>query len=242
MIKFEINPKYKHLEQKLLSIPTTFDNIGTVIQDNRNIIKVIEMDGLQLNVKSFKQPHIINRFAYTYIRKSKALRSFQYANKLIANNLSTPEPVAYIEVRNGLLSHSYYISIQEDVDMEFRALKDTDADIEPVLRACTRFVHSLHQANIMFIDLSPGNILIKRNGNNDYRFYLVDLNRMNFKDISIKKRIANFRKLMATPKMLHIMADEFAKLHHLDACNVYEQMQKWTTCHNERRFICRFLD
>ena len=132
MINFEINPKYKYLEKDILNIPSIFDKTGTIIQDNRNVIKILEIKGLLLNVKSFKQPHFINRIAYTYFRKSKAYRSFQYANKLIENNISTPEPVAYIEIIDGLLTKSFYISIQVNIDMEFIALRDSDSDLQPI--------------------------------------------------------------------------------------------------------------
>ena len=91
------------------------------------------------------------------------------------------------------LSNSYYISEYQDYDLTYRELT-TDFDIpdhEKMLRAFTRFTFQLHQSNIHFLDHSPGNTLIKR-VNEDYDFYLVDLNRMEFGSMDFKTRIINF--------------------------------------------------
>lgn len=81
MIKFQINPKYNHLKEEILALPQRFENEGEVIYAWRNLIKVLTIKGLKINVKSFKVPHIINRFAYRYIRKSKAERSYLNADR-----------------------------------------------------------------------------------------------------------------------------------------------------------------
>lgn len=80
MIDYRINPKYKSLEKAILDISRRFEEEGEVIEDNRNVIKILDVEGLRVNVKSFKKPNVVNQFAYAYIRKGKALRSFEYAN------------------------------------------------------------------------------------------------------------------------------------------------------------------
>ena len=69
----------------------------------RNVIKIISIDAIDLNIKAFKIPNLINQFAYRFIRKSKAQRSFEYANKLIDLQVGTPKPIAYFEYRTCLL-------------------------------------------------------------------------------------------------------------------------------------------
>ena len=83
MIDYQINPKYKSLEKAILDIPRRFDQEGEVIDDGRNVIKILDVEGERFNVKSFKKPNIINQFAYAYVRKGKAQRSFEYANILL---------------------------------------------------------------------------------------------------------------------------------------------------------------
>jgi len=51
---------------------------------------------------------------------------------------------------------------------------------EIILRQFTKFCFDLHEKGIEFLDHSPGNTLIKKVGDQQYAFYLVDLNRMNF--------------------------------------------------------------
>ncbi|MFR4036411.1 MAG: hypothetical protein ACLTZT_00640 [Butyricimonas faecalis] len=63
MIDYQINPKYKSLEKAILDIPRRFDLEGEVIDDGRNVIKVLDVEGERFNVKSFKKPNIINQFA-----------------------------------------------------------------------------------------------------------------------------------------------------------------------------------
>ena len=72
MIDYQINPKYKSLEKAILDIPRRFDREGEVIDNKRNVIKILEVEGERFNVKSFKTPNVINQFAYAYVRKGKA--------------------------------------------------------------------------------------------------------------------------------------------------------------------------
>ena len=56
MIDYQINPKYKSLEKAILDIPRRFDLEGEVIDNKRNVIKILEVEGERFNVKSFKNP------------------------------------------------------------------------------------------------------------------------------------------------------------------------------------------
>ena len=69
----------------------------------------------------------------------------------------------------------------------------------------------MHENNIEFLDHSPGNTLIKLN-EGDYQFYLVDLNRMNFKTLSLEERIKNFARLTPNKQMVEVMSEEYARL------------------------------
>ena len=65
-------------KNKLTEMIHNFDNYDGGV-GNRNIIKIINIDGVDLNIKAFKIPNLINRIAYNFFRKSKAQRSFEYA-------------------------------------------------------------------------------------------------------------------------------------------------------------------
>ena len=81
---------------------------------------------------------------------------------------------------------------------------------EAILRAFTRFTYNLHQKQVKFLDHSPGNTLIKK-VDDDYEFYLVDLNRMEFKPMDLEARIKNFAKLTTHKSLIKVMSEEYAK-------------------------------
>ncbi|MBT3588960.1 MAG: Kdo domain containing protein, partial [Flavobacteriaceae bacterium] len=153
-------------------------------EGERNTIKNVTVQNLDLNIKSFKVPHLVNRIAYSFFRKSKANRSFDYANDLIKKGIKTPKPFAYFEYSNLKLLHkSFYVSEQLSYDLTYRELITglNYPDYDNILREFTRFTFDLHEKGVNFLDHSPGNTLIKKNKNTGkYDFYLVDLNRMNF--------------------------------------------------------------
>ena len=99
-----------HLQEEIEKIPAAFKKELDVVYDGRNILKRMGLGSVDVVVKSFKQPHIINRIVYSFFRQSKAARSYIYSMKIQQYGFNTPEPIAMIEQhQNGLLSHSYYI-------------------------------------------------------------------------------------------------------------------------------------
>ncbi len=188
-----------------------------ILQEGRNFIVKTRLDnGQDVVIKSFKKPNAINRYAYRYIRKSKAQRSFEYAHKLEALGIGTPKPITYVEkYQNGALNISYYVSEYQPYDLTYRELVDNPnyLDYEIILRQFTQFTYQLHEKGIEFKDHSPGNTLIEKIGEGQYRFYLVDLNRMNFhEEMSFQQRMYNMRRLTPQREMVEIMADEYAQL------------------------------
>ena len=196
----------------------------------RNSLKLFDYDGIVLNVKSFKLPNLINRIVYKFFRKCKAQRSYEYANKLIELGVQTPQPVAYYEFVSALLfGKSYYISEHLKYDLTYRELihKPNYPNHEQILRSFTRFKHNLHEKGVHFSDHSPGNTLIVKR-DEGYEFYLVDLNRMNFKTLSIDERIQNFSRLTPKKEMVEIMAEEYASCMGLNNNDVFEKMWFYT--------------
>lgn len=209
-----IHNNFKNHADFLDDIITNFDTKGKDFgNQDRNSLKLFQLNDLTLNVKSFRVPNVINQIAYKFFRKSKAQRSFEYANKLVELNIGTPQPIAYYEFKSLFaFNKSYYISEHQDCDLTYRELT-TDLNYpnhKAILRAFTRFTYELHEKGIHFLDHSPGNTLIKIN-KGDYKFYLVDLNRMEFKPLDFETRIKNFSRLTIHKFMIEIMSDEYAK-------------------------------
>lgn len=209
-----IHPNFTDKASSVDAMIHNFESSGTPFgNQDRNSLKLFELDGLTVNVKSFRVPNLVNQIAYRFFRKSKAQRSYEYANTLMDLGIGTPQPIAYYEYKTAFsFKKSYYISAQQDCDLTYRELtKNANyPDHENILRAFTRFTYNLHENKVNFLDHSPGNTLIKKVGE-EYEFYLVDLNRMNFETLSFEERIKNFAKLSTSKDMIAVMSDEYAK-------------------------------
>ena len=222
-----------NLEEDLSLCIKNFSTTGRILEiGQRNSIKLFDIKGQTMNIKSFKIPNFINRIAYKYFRKSKAQRSFEYASKLIDLHIGTPKPVAFYESYDFVgLKKSYYTCEHLANVFEFRVVERNKdyPDAENILRQFTRFTFEMHQKGIEFLDHSPGNTLIKKEENGMYSFYLVDLNRMNFhENIDFQARMKNFSRLTSKEEIVVIMSDEYAKLSGENAENVFQAMWKHT--------------
>jgi len=243
-MKKHFHNKYiKHqgeIERFILDFNTSGKLLGN---EKRNSIKLFELDVQTVNIKSFKIPNIFNKIAYNFLRKSKAQRSYEFAEKLLSLGIGTPHPIAYYEFSNGLFfGKSYYVSEHINYDLTYRELiRDLNyPDHEKILRAFTKFTYKLHENNVYFLDHSPGNTLIKKEGD-DYKFFLVDLNRMQFKSLSYEERIQNFERLTIHESMVKVMSEEYAKLINKPYEEVFNLMWKLTQeyqqkFHQKRKF------
>jgi hypothetical protein len=195
-----------------------FDSKGILFGDGkRNKIKLFDLEGKTINIKSFKIPNLINKIAYKYFRKSKARRSFEYATTLLEKGIGTPQPIAFFENQDFVgLRDSYYVSEHLQCDLTFRELVEIPdfPDHENILRQFTRFSFDLHEKGIEFLDHSPGNTLIIKNIEENYDFFLVDLNRMNFHDeMNFEMRMNNISHLTPKKEMIAVMSNEYSKLY-----------------------------
>lgn len=236
-MKFIVSDKYKNAKEEVFSFVQDFSEGGKLLGDGkRNKIKVFPLKDKQINIKSFKVPNMVNKVAYNFFRKSKAERSFEYANFLISKNVGTPHPVAFLEESNVLFfGRSYYISEHLEADYTFRDLtqKPRIPRHEEILRAFTRFTHQLHEKGIKFLDHSPGNTLIKLN-NGNFEFFLVDLNRMEFGELNFEERMKNFSRLTSEKEIVAIMANEYALLTGKQEAEVFKKMWWYTEKFQEK--------
>ena len=211
--------QYKYADSRYTALVETirdhFKQSHTLIWDRRNKIKVLAFLEEEVVVKAFKVPHMINRIAYTFFRDSKAKRSYDNSCKLEAY---TPRPIAYVEYKKfGLLNDSYFISARYPYDFTIREVltQENFSDREQILKAFAAFTYRLHELDVEHLDYSPGNILIKRMPEG-YEFKVIDVNRMRFGTMDMKKRFQSFSKLWAHDKDLETIVSSYAKIMHAD--------------------------
>jgi len=234
-----IHPEFLPQETQITQIIENFNTEGTLFIDGkRNRIKLFQLQNSTVNVKSFKIPNIINKLVYRFFRKSKAQRSYEFANILLQKGIGTPQPIAFYENRNAFsLQDSYYMSEQLEADLTYRQLIEVPdyPEHEIILRQFTQFTYKLHELGIEFLDHTPGNTLIKKIGSQQYEFFLVDLNRMNFhSSMSFKQRVINMAKLTPERHLVETMSDEYAKLYGKSYNEVFSLMVKHTQYFSNR--------
>lgn len=235
----KVSKLFVSLQKQLQEIMINYDQEGIVLVDGqRNMIKIFQLEGIKINVKSFKKPNFINGIIYKFFRKSKAKRSFENATILMENKIGTPQPMAYFENFTFLgLRKSFYACEHLVSDLTFRELVEISnyPDSENILRQFTQFSFDLHEKGIEFLDHSPGNTLIKKVSEKQYEFFLVDLNRMNFhQSLSFEMRMKNLCRLTPHKEMIVVIANEYAKLSGISEEKIFGTLLKLTMNFQEK--------
>jgi serine/threonine protein kinase len=216
MNKLTLNNGCGEFKSFLENIDTYFAQNTQTIHKARNELKVIPFNDINTIVKSFKVPNILNKIIYSFLRDSKAKRSYEYSLRI---SKFVPKAIGYIEFyESGLLNNSYFISEKFEYTYTIREalkkkLNKTEDEYNKIYRAFAKFTYELHEDNIFHHDYSPGNILIK-DTDDGLEFKIVDINRMSFSTLDESKRAQNFEKLWALDEILEVMADEYTNHYH----------------------------
>lgn len=230
--RFKVAQAWERFSYFVKALPRRFAlDTGQVIFKNRNEIRQFDFPPHSFVVKEFRVPNLINRIAYGLLRKSKARRSFEYAQMLRAAHIGTPEPVAYLEERSGLLfTRSYYVSLRSSCPLPYMALMD-DAlpHRDDYLRHVAQVAAQLHERGWLHSDFSRGNILLRREADGSIHSDLLDLNRIRFRKVDREQGCKNFLRLPATPAMLRTLAEAYAEARGFDAEACLRIMQQYHT-------------
>ena len=213
MKKFIINSKFSEMKDFTISLPETFDDIGTVILNNRNVIKKVTIPQGTFVVKNFKGMYFFNRLGYTLFSRSKAEKSYRNSDALHDRGIATPPHVAWIDYYNwGFLARSYFVSTYSPYETlrEVITRKTQEGfSKESLYLDLLKFINKLHSAGVYHDDFSLSNILVipSKDG---YQFSLVDLNRIRFMKISFRQGLRNFSKLEVPEDDLNMLIREYA--------------------------------
>lgn len=208
--KISINTQYRILNDFVKDLPSVFKNEGDIIHQGRNVLKVFHKDEYHLVVKNFKKPHLVNRIIYTFIRGSKAMRSYENAFKIQDRGFSTPEPIACVEqYEGGFLFRSFYVSEFDPASKGIVPYMYGEKEEPELLKALAQFIACLHEQNMMHLDLSPGNILYEKSGSS-FKFFLVDINRFKFAPVSKDRAYRNLSRLCRSQSVSTYIAEQYA--------------------------------
>ena len=200
----ELLPGYEKMEGFLLSLPSLFQQEkGQLIHDGRNQLRVLEFEGEKYVVKAYRKPFFINRLIYGFFRPSKAKRSLENALLLRSIGVGTPEPIGYINQRNGFLfTRSFFVTRISTCPYRYDMLFQQHFDCEEkVLREIGRITAKMHEHGISHLDYGRGNILFDKMPSGEVRLELVDLNRIKHGPVDMVRGCKNLERLPATAQM-----------------------------------------
>nr|WP_320057185.1 hypothetical protein [uncultured Bacteroides sp.] len=191
MAKIRISAKYqsdKRIKAFVESIPDIFDCDGTIIYQERNVLKAFCVEDSRKNlnqivVKKYKRLHVFQRLIYTFFRSSKAQRAFDNSVELRRRGINTPYGIACLEqFDKGILDCGYYVSSFTDDSPIGVALEGSLGFDKSVADAFASFVATLHEKGILHHDLNSTNVLYSFSEAR-YSFSIIDINRMRFSPI-----------------------------------------------------------
>jgi hypothetical protein len=211
-----VRDEFSELKEFTLNLPDTFDRMGLVIEDKRNVVKKVITEQGTFVIKYFKGMYFFNRLAYSFFRKSKAVRSYIYSRILNDKGIVTPPPVAWINCYTlGLLTDSYFISVyypHKTLQQVLETFKNEDEISRAQLfHQLAAFCIRMHKLGVFHDDFSVGNILVDRTAKG-YEFALVDLNRVKFQEVSYGQGVRGFAKLNIPKDDLNTLITEYAAL------------------------------
>lgn len=213
-MKLVIHPEYRFLEPFLRDLPHHFKYGGRVLHAGRNTIKLFEVKGLKLVVKSYGRPHLLNRWVYLHLRAGKAKRAFLHAERLRGLGIETPHEVAFMECsKRGLLTESYFVSLYSDgISFAEAVGAFPDPEARKIIDSFVPFAAELHAKGVLHEDLNADNVRY-RLAASGYRFELIDTNRMRFvKKTSDRACMINLRRLTHNAPPYLYFIERYARL------------------------------
>lgn len=215
-MKTIISPKYSVLQEFVNNLPTEFDKLKEyeLLRDGRNRIVKCHVEGYSLVIKSYGKPSIINSLIYGKIRRSKAMRAYYNALRLLELGIGTPEPVAAVDMfRNGMLERSFFVSLCSELIPLPAKAPYCHKDFCDMLDHLAEFIMRMHDCGVMHNDLNPSNILYGMSEDGGYEFHLVDNNRIRFKKaLSMRDRLNDLRHFSSDDMPYLCMLHRYATL------------------------------
>lgn len=214
--KLRVQPGYQLFRPFFENIPQWFDEKGTVLHSKRNVVKALRLaDGTPVVVKRYCVPHLVPRLCYTFGRRSKARRAYEFALRLHDMGIDTPPPVACLEERNyGLFGLSYFVCRRDDRP-SLNVLYSLDgSERETLIEALANFLISLHGKGFLHGDLNLSNILYERKADGAFHFCVIDTNRSRFcrRQPSRKTCLRNLVRVTHNRPLMELIVGCYARL------------------------------
>lgn len=190
-----INPRYEHLRPLILKLPASNIVPDHVFCDNRNMVWQQRLGDVDVVVKRFKRPTLINCFVYTYLRPNKGIRAYRNAMRLHSLGIDSPEPMAcLVQKHHGLVHTVWFMSLFSPATTLHDAYLQSDGQVrEHLVKSYLDWAKNLLDHGVLQLDNNSRNTLVSLDADGNYHFALVDINRMRFvKHVTRKQAVAFF--------------------------------------------------
>ncbi len=206
----------------------TIANLLSITKDSPEILEIYDKKpNLVVRVTMGDQSFVYKRFGWrSFLHfflsptfKSRAQASWDTAQALLQNRVSTPKPLfVYTRRFVGFILENIYLTQAIHPHVQFRHLNTEEHSskfIQNVVYSLADSIAKMHNANILHNDLTIGNFIVDQSGN----VFIVDLNRAKVKHaVTLKERLSdlariNLKHLSKTDdSLLHIFFDRYAEI------------------------------
>ena len=193
------------LSQRLPIAPPDWGPGRLLKQDNDTTVSLVSLP-LGAVVTKHHRLQRWGRIGEALLHGSPARRSWRGAKLLQEHGFCVPRPLAVLERRQaGLVRESVYVShglvSQVGLDRYWREHHAgwSVAHQRRFLAALAAFLRRFHAAGLYAGDMKDANLFVETAANGDWRFYLVDLDRVrHFARLSLQRRLKNLVQLERT--------------------------------------------
>lgn len=207
-----INPKYTHLTDFLTDIEHQFEKGRPIFRGvSRNEVRELHIGGQTIWVKRYGKTKLKHKLRPW--RTSQAKRAYIGPLRLRERGFDSPEPIAYISLRQGLFSRcKYFVSLKMDLRFCMEDFADLhDKEYAEGITAFGKFMAKLHDKGVKHTNLSSKNILFDYDEGR-WRFALMDANRIKTTHrIGIKDGCKNFARLSGSRDFFTAVAAVYAQ-------------------------------
>jgi tRNA A-37 threonylcarbamoyl transferase component Bud32 len=143
--------------------------------------------------------------------KTRALKSWIAGNSLLVRGIDTPLPLALLEKTSGPFIKESFLIMQwlegavelNDYVTQLHKRNITAHEKDLFVASLAQTIRDLHDKNVYHADLKSTNILVLETGSTAWKFYVVDLDRVLFKQkLTFNERANNLAQINASVSSL----------------------------------------
>ena len=191
---FEMLPEcVREDPEKIVALPDF-----SVVRDARNLLSRVSIGETNVWLKRFRAVHAVDAAVYAF-QAGKAVQSWNKSFALKACGFDVPKPLLGLRRRGigqgavGLFGSQHVESIPL---RSFLTKNQLEKDLVLAMRQLGEIVARLHDYGFRHRDLRRGNVLVQKCSDDSYKFFLVDVNRLQrYESLNWIQRIRELERL-----------------------------------------------